>query len=91
MSAPAQKVSPAPVSTSTRTVGSAASRSSRTGSSPHIAAVMALRLAGLPMTTVATPSTTVCSSPGSVRSMRRMLSVRFEPMIKKGSPTRHAP
>lgn len=91
MSAPAQKVSPAPVSTSTRTPGSAASRSSSPGSSPHIAAVIALRLAGLLITTVATPSATVCSSPGSVRSMCRMLSVRFEPMIKKGSGTRYAP
>ena len=46
------------------------------GSARHIAAVMALRLAGLLMTTVATPSVTVCTSrgPGSDCSMRGMLS-----------------
>lgn len=91
MSAPAQKVSPAPVSTRARTAGSAASRSNSAGSACHIAAVIALRLAGWLITTVATPSATVCFSCGSSRSMRRMLSVLFEPVIKKEARSRHAP
>ncbi len=71
MSAPAQKVSPAPVSTRARTDGSAASFARSGGSARHIAGVMALRLAGWSMTTVATPSATVWLSCGS---MARMLS-----------------
>ncbi|SCE04424.1 hypothetical protein GA0115239_11736 [Streptomyces sp. BpilaLS-43] len=99
MSAPAQKVSPAPVRTSTRTAGSAASDSSSPGSASHMSAVIALRLAGLLMTTVATPSATPCSSRGpaaaahgacSLSPMRRMLSPGAEPTIGKG-PRRTGP
>lgn len=75
MSAPAQKVGPAPVRTRTRTAGSAARSASSSGRARHIAAVMAFRLAGWEMTTVATPSATVCRRAASrAASMRRMLS-----------------
>ena len=84
MSAPALNVSPAPVSTSTRTSGSAARRASSGGSARHMAEVSALRLAGLLMTTVATPSARLCSSCGC---MRRMLSGHPVPVIVRGRPT----
>src|SRR5690242_13235924 len=64
MSAPAQNVSPSPVSTRTRTVGSVASASSRTGSDRHMARVIALRRAGLLMVTVAVPSPVLTRRPG---------------------------
>src|SRR5829696_2438801 len=46
MSAPAQKLGPAPVTTSTRTAESSASAARTPGSPAHMAAVMALRLSG---------------------------------------------
>lgn len=84
MSAPAQNVPPAPVSTSTRTAGSASSRASSGGSERHMPSVMAFRLAAWSMTTVAMPSVTECVSCGSVWDMRRMLSAGLEHAINKG-------
>src|SRR5688572_24138651 len=54
MSAPAQKLGPAPVTTRTRTSGSPAGDSSTPGSAAHIPAVIALRLSGRSMVRTAT-------------------------------------
>ncbi len=84
MSAPAQKVAPAPVSTSARTARSAAGSAKRPGRARHIAAVIALRFVALQMTTVATPSATPCASRGCGfdGSMHRMLFTTADHMIK---------
>ncbi|MEH0417031.1 hypothetical protein [Streptomyces sp. B21-083] len=54
------------MSTRTRTSGSAARPASSGGSALHMPAVMALRLAGWRMTTVAIPSTALWVSSGSM-------------------------
>lgn len=75
MSAPEQNVPPAPVSTRTRTSGSAARVASSGGSARHMPTVMALSLAGWLMTTVAIPSAELWVSCGS---MRRIVSAGAE-------------
>src|SRR5687767_13874022 len=62
MSAPAQKLGPAPVTTRTRTPASPASSSSRPGSAAHIPAVTALRLSARSMVRTATVPCLVTTS-----------------------------
>src|SRR3954447_20624939 len=75
MSAPAQKLGPAPVTTSTRTAGSPAGPASTPGSPAHISAVMALRFSGRSMVSTATCPSRETVSMASVQGPAASLRV----------------
>jgi hypothetical protein len=79
MSAPAQKWSPAPVSTITRASSVALNSAKMRASSPHMVAVTAFRRAGRSKTTRATPAGSVVTTMSALRPV----TLRAEDAIRR--------